>query len=145
MSKPVTITLTVHTDGLYTANPQPTTQNGLDQYLTIADDNNGRIPPGQTTIQNFLSQVYDGNTVTWIGANSGIPGWRVSIDSIENNPNFFASDNPGNDGRVTATLNNDIDGVIDTYKIYFSVIPPANVGTPKSYILDPKLKGNPNT
>ena len=140
-SKPVKITLTVNAESLYNANPQPTSQLALDAYCAISDDNLGQIPPGgPNNINEFLSEVYNGNTVTWDGKSGDAAGYRVLIDSISNNTNFFASDPPGQDGKVTATLRSDVaPGTLDTYTINFSIDPPGN-GTPKSYSLDPRLK-----
>jgi len=144
MGKPVIITLTV-TDAktLYDADPQPSTQLELDAYCTLKDDNNGKIPPDQTTINNFLSQVYSDNTVTWKGdnGNNSTSGYRVLINSITNNPNFFKVEPTGSSGQMIATLKTGIGGVEDTYTIGFSIDPPGNA-TAKTYGLDPKLGGN---
>lgn len=141
--KPVTITLTVNAEDLFNANPQPLSNNQgeLDTYCSLSDDNLGKIPPGQT-LNDFTSEVFAGNTVTWKGVSAN-PGYRVLIDSISNNTNFFASDPPGNDGKVTATLKDGIDGVLDTYTIKFSIDSPGNEPA-KSYPLDPKLSGKAN-
>lgn len=142
MGKPVIITLTVNGSDIYNANPQPVGGIATDPYCVLSDNNNGRIPPGETTINNFLSQVYSGNTVTWQGANSGTGGYRVLITGITNNTNFFASPPHGGSGRIDATLKDGIGGVFDTYTINFTIDPPGN-GTSKPYTLDPKLGGNP--
>ena len=145
--KPVVITLSVDAEALYTANPQPlsTNQVELDTYCGLSDDNisqAGQIPPGGN-LNDFTSTVYSSNTVTWKGKNSGSNGYVVKIDSISNNPNFFASDPPGNSGIVTAVLKDNINGVGDTYTIGFSIDPPGN-GAAQSYSLDPKLQGKSN-
>ena len=140
-SKPVKIILTVNADALYNANPQPLTNNQaeLDTYCGLSDDNLGQVPPG-LTLNDFTSVVYNGNKVTWDGKSGDTPGYRVLIDSISNNTNFFASDPPGQDGKVTATLRSDVaSGILDTYTIGFTIDPPGN-GAPRSYQLDPKLK-----
>lgn len=144
MAKPVTITLCVSASALYNANPQPTNQPELDVYCVLSDNNGGLVTPGGSSVNNFTSQVYAGNTVTWVGENCGNDGYRVQIDTITNNPNFFKSDPPGSDGRVTATLKDDINGVEDTYRITFTIDSPGNPTQypPKSYTLDPKLGGN---
>ena len=142
-SKPVKITLTVNAEALYNANPQPLTNNQaeLDTYCSLEDDNLGKVPPG-LTLNDFTSDVYNGNTVTWNGKSGDVQGYRVLIDSISNNPNFFASDPPGQNGTVTATLNSGVaPGTVDTYTINFTIDPPGNE-TPRSYSLDPKLKMN---
>ncbi|NNC69966.1 MAG: hypothetical protein HKN90_03995 [Flavobacteriaceae bacterium] len=141
--KPVKITLSVRSEALYNANPQPSTQLELDAYCGLSDDNLGKIPPGgPQNINEFTSQVYNGNTVTWDGVSSDNPGYRILIDSISNNTSFFASDPPGQDGKVTATLKSGVaSGTLDTYTITFSIDPPGN-GTPKTYNLDPKLNMN---
>ncbi len=143
--KPVKITLEVNADELYKLNPQPLTNNQgeLDAYCGLADDNLGKVPPG-LTLNDYTTDVYAGNTVTWSGmsAGEGSNGYRVLIDSITTKtPAFFKSDPPGKDGRVTATLADNINGVEDTYTINFTIDPPGN-GSPRSYSLDPKLKGN---
>ncbi|MGB5203277.1 MAG: hypothetical protein WBM77_03770 [Maribacter sp.] len=145
-NKPVTITLEVRAKDLYTAIPQPlsTNQTELDTYCGLSDNNltaPGKIPPGGT-LNDYCSDVYSTNKVIWKGKNSGSDGYRVLIDSISNNPSFFASDPPGQSGIVTATLKDGIDGVVDTYTINFSIDPPGN-GAAQSYSLDPKLRGNP--
>lgn len=143
--KPIKITLTVtDAENLYNANPQPSTQAELDTYCSLADDNTtspGKIPDGGT-LNDFTSEVYAGNTVSWTGNNAGSNGYRVIINSITNNPNFFSSE-PSGSGLVTATLRSDIDGKQDTYTINFSVDPPGN-DEAKTYNLDPKLSGKPN-
>ena len=141
MGKPVTITLTVNASSLFNANPQPKNETELVTYCGLSDNNCGQIPPGKTTLNNFLSQVYNSNTVTWVGDNGGSNGYRVLITGITNNPSFFASEPNGNSGRVTTTLKDDVAGIDDTYTISFSVDPPGN-GDPKKYTIDPKLRGN---
>jgi len=141
--KPVTITLTVNAEALYNLNPQPLSNNQgeLDTYCSLSDDNNGKIP-ANGTLNDYCTDVYSANTVTFKGASSS-PGYRVLINSITtDNPNFFASDPPGQSGIVTATLKDGIDGVIDTYTINFSIDPPGN-DTAQVYSLDPKLQGRP--
>ena len=145
--KPVIITLTVSAKDLYNLSPQPLTNNQgeLDSYCSLSDDNTtnpGQIPPGGN-LNDYTSTVYAGKTVTWVGANSENDGYRVLINSISNNPAFFASDPPGQSGRVTATLQNNINGVEDTYTIFFTIDPPGNESA-LSYQLDPKLSGKSN-
>jgi len=148
IGRPITITLTVNASALYNADPQPTTQTELDTYCSLSDDNTvlrgGRIPPNGT-LNDYTTQVYSANTVSWVGVNNGDAGYRVLIDSISNNPTFFASDPPGNSGRVTAALKDGINGLIDTYTIGFTIDAPGSqeLNPPKSYPLDPKLQGNP--
>ncbi len=143
MGKPVVITLTVNGSDIYNANPQPVGGIQTDPYCSLADNNNGRIPPGETTINDFTSQVYANNTVTWVGANTGTGGYRILITGITNNPAFFDVEprGNGNSGQLVADLKGDINEVNDTYTISFSVDPPGN-GTPKPYTLDPKMQGN---
>lgn len=141
-NRPVTITLNVRAEALYNAVPQPANQTELDTYCSLSP---GQIIPSGGTLQDFTTNVYSGNTVTWIGRSSDAANYGVLINSISNNPNFFASDPPGSSGQVTATLKTDIDGVGDTYSIGFTINPPGNPATfpPKPYTLDPKLRGNP--
>ena len=145
--KPVTITLTVNASDLYNLNPQPLTNNQgeLDTYCSLSDDNLGKIPPGGT-LNDYCTDVFSGNTVKIKGASSS-PGYRVLIDSISNNPAFFASDPPGQSGVVTATLKDGIDGVVDTYTINFTINPSGNPteNPNRSYSLDPKLRGKSST
>ena len=145
MGKPVTITLCVSASALYNANPQPSTQPELDVYCVLSDDNGGVVTPAGSSVNNFTSQVYGGNTITWVGQNCGSDGYRVLIDSISDTGDFFASDPPGSDGRVTVTLNDPISGA-DTYTITFTIDSPGNPTQfpPKQYVLDPKLGGNPH-
>ena len=70
--KPVKITLEVNADELYKLNPQPLSNNQgeLDAYCGLADDNQGKVPPG-LTLNDFTTEVYAGNTVTWSGMSAG--------------------------------------------------------------------------
>ena len=147
---PVKITLTVRASDLYNANPQPLSNNQaeLDTYCSLDDDNTnepGKIPPGGT-LNDYTSVVYADQTVTWVGKNANNDGYRVLINSISNNPNFFSSDPPGQSGQVTATLRGDINDKTDTYTIGFSINPPGNPqdNPPQIYSLDPKLSGRSN-
>jgi len=138
--KPVKITLTITAEALYNANPQPTSQAKLIPYCSLSDDNLGKIPPG-LTLNDFTSEVFDGNTVTWNGVSSDASGYRVLITSITNNPNFFSSEPHGNSGVMTATVKAGIGNIPDTYTIGFSIDPPGN-DPAKPYGLDPKLQGH---
>lgn len=143
MGKPVSINLTVSAYDLFNANPQPTTQDQLNSYCSLSDDNNGSTPDGKNA--DFVSNVYSGQQVTWTGSNSTNPndnGYRILITEINNNSSFFPT-NPlnGQSGRVNATCDSNIGSLNDTYSIYFEINPPGN-GTPKSYRIDPKLQGN---
>ena len=141
-NRPVTITLTVRAEALYTADPQPSTQAELDTYCSLAP---GSIIPAGSTLQDFTTNVYSSSTVTWIGASGDAANYGVSINGISNNPSFFASEPVGNSGRVEAALKPGINEVGDTYTIGFTINPPGNPTTypTKSYSLDPKLMGNP--
>lgn len=143
MGKPVKITLTVNAAVLYAMN-SPVSQTDIDNQCQLADDNNGNSP-NNGGIQNFQSNVYDSNFVTWVGETAD-QGYSISIDQIFNGSQFFSTNpvfgNGGRSGNVRATVNSNITpGALDTYKIYFSIYPPQN-GTAKPYGIDPKLQGN---
>ena len=143
-NKPVKITLSVRAQDLFLADPQPANQTQLDTYCGLTDDNNGKIPTGGT-LNDFTSDVYAGNTITWDGKSSQSGGYQVLIDSISSeNATYFTRENLGSPGpgKVSVNLNTNIPGVPDTYTINFSIKAPGQGGT-KSYSLDPKLKGNP--
>lgn len=147
MGKPVFITLTVQANALY-AIDYPTGPQ-VDNCSTLSDDNNGSS--GNGVIDNFQSNVYANNTVTWSGVTAdpnGVDrGYNIAITQISNNSSFFPGNpltgTPGRSGNVSATANGNIAGQNDTYTIYFTIYPPGN-GTPKSagLTIDPKLQGN---
>lgn len=151
MSQPVNITLTVRASDLYTANPQPANQTALDGYCTLIDNNNGRIvpPPGSSsgTLQDFTSQVYHNQLVTWLITNSQGGPYQVKITSINNDsdPPFFSPNPISAPQNGAASVNGTplVSSGEDTYTINFTVTDTRPGGTTKNYSLDPKLGGNP--
>ncbi len=156
MGKPVSITLTVEASTLYAKKPYPPAQSVVDGLCTLGDTNHGNSPNG--TIEDFTSQVYINNDVTWIGATkypTGIDrGYSVAINSVvhetdANDPNdipFFSSPalgSPGRSGNVNLTVTDDsnLDGKHDVYTINFSVYATGN--NHLNYSIDPRLSGNP--
>ncbi|MBT8284114.1 MAG: hypothetical protein HKO75_01930 [Flavobacteriaceae bacterium] len=146
MGKPVNITLSVRASALYNANPQPADQTALDTYCSLEDNNNGAIPPGKT-LNDFTSQVYKDQLVTWLINNSGTDNYQVKILSVVNSsdPPFFnpstISAPQGGAASVNGTCN--VNSGSDTYTINFKVTLPGSKGGTKNYSLDPKLGGNP--
>ncbi len=146
MGKPVNITLSVGASALYNANPQPSNQTELDTYCSLLDNNNGAIPPGET-LNDFTSQVYLQQRVTWLINNSGNDNYQVKILSVVNsstppffNPNTISAPQ-GGAASVNGTCN--VSSGSDTYTINFRVTKPDPQGGSKDYSLDPKLGGNP--
>ena len=150
MSKNVQIVLTVDADSLYQmSNPS---QEEIDTYATLSDDNDGLSENGK--VQDFLSNVYLGRNVEWIGSTTD-NGYSVAIDRIVydfdvNDPNdkcFLEDDisimgSGGCNSKVVATIKDqqEMAKTLNIYKIEFS-IHYNNVA--KSYLIDPKLIANP--
>jgi len=150
MSKNVQIVLTVDASSLYQmSNPS---QEEIDNVATLSDDNDGISESGK--VQHFLSNVYLGYNVEWIGSTTD-NGYSVAIDRIVydfdlNDPNdkcFLEDDitimgTGGCNSKVVATIKDQIEmaKTQNIYKIEFS-IHYNNVA--KSYLIDPKLIANP--
>lgn len=149
MSKNVQIVLTVDAQRLYQiSNP---TQEQINDYANLSDDNDGFTGNGK--VQDFLSNVYLGKNIEWIGASTN-PEYSVAIDRIVydfdlNDPNdkcFLEDDitiagSGGSNGKVTATVKDQLNmaKTLNIYKIEFSVF---YNNKSKSYLVDPKLISN---
>ena len=150
MSKHVQIVLTVDANSLYQmSNPS---QEEIDTMTTLSDDNDGVSENGK--VQDFLSNVYLGHNVEWIGSTTD-NGYSVAIDRIVydfdlNDPNdkcFLEDDvtiagTGGCHSKVVATIKDQIEmaKTLNIYKIEFSV---HYDNVAKSYLIDPKLVANP--
>ena len=158
---PIKITLTVEAASLYGANLSPNVPSTtIDNACTLKDDNPndpGSSPTGK--IEDFTSQVYIDNNVTWVGEvkdkNGVDKGYSVAIDSIVYEPkdddkNFFSdttiNGSGGRSGNVIAKVNKDnsLIGKLDIYRINFSIYPPGsgNSNARGPFPIDPKLQGN---
>jgi hypothetical protein len=149
MSKNVQIVLTVDAQRLYQiSNP---TQDQINDYANLSDDNDGFTENGK--VQDFLSNVYLGKNIEWIGASTD-PAYSIAIDRIVydfdlNDPNdkcFLEDDitiagSGGNKGKVIATVKDQLDmaKTLNVYKIEFSIY---YNNKSKSYLVDPKLISN---
>ena len=149
MSKNVQIVLTVDAQRLYQiSNP---TQDQINDYANLSDDNDGFTENGK--VQDFLSNVYLGKSIEWIGASTD-PAYSIAIDRIVydfdlNDPNdkcFLEDDitiagSGGNKGKVIATVKDQIEmaKTLNVYKIEFSIY---YNNKSKSYLVDPKLISN---
>ena len=149
MSKNVQIVLTVDANSLYQmSNPS---QEEINDYSNLSDDNDGVSENGK--VQDFLSNVYLGHNVEWIGSTTD-NGYSIAIDRIVydfdlNDPNdkcFLEDDvtilgTGGCKSKVVATIKDQIEmaKTLNIYKIEFS-IHYNNVA--KSYLIDPKLLSN---
>jgi hypothetical protein len=149
MSKNVQIVLTVDANSLYQMfNPS---QEEIDTFATLSDDNDGYTANGK--VQDFLSNVYLGRNVEWIGSTTD-DGYSVAIDRIVydfdlNDPNdkcmleddITIAGTGGCHSKVVATIKDqqEMAKTLNIYKIEFS-IHYNNVA--KSYLIDPKLQGN---
>ena len=150
MSKNVQIVLTVDANSLYQmSNPS---QEEIDTMTTLSDDNDGVSENGK--VQDFLSNVYLGHNVEWIGSTSD-NRYSIAIDRIVydfdlNDPNdkcFLEDDvtilgTGGCNSKVVATIKDQIEmaKTLNVYKIEFSV---HYNNIAKSYLIDPKLIANP--
>lgn len=154
--RPVIITLTVQAKSLSEATEPPIII--IDDYCSIFDDTPGR-PPYTGTREDFTSDVYIGNRVTWRGVTAdpnGVDrGYSVAIQSIvyepkaddPNDVSFFPSPlagQPGRTGDATTLINNDaaLDGKHDIYTINFLIYAPGNNTPFGPYPIDPKLRGH---
>jgi len=149
MSKNVQIVLTVNASSLYQmTNPS---QDEIDDMTTLSDDNDGFSENGK--VQDFLSNVYLGKNVEWIGSCSE-NGYSIAIDRIVydfdlNDPNdkcFLEDDTTilgtgGCHSKVIATIKDQLDmaKTLNVYKIEFSI---HYNSISKSYLIDPKLLSN---
>lgn len=149
MSKNVQIVLTVDAKSLYQmSNPS---QEEIDTYSTLSDDNDGISENGK--VQDFLSNVYLGRNVEWIGSTTD-EGYSVAIDRIVydfdlNDPNdkcmleddISIMGSGGSDSKVIATIKDQIEmhKTLNVYKIEFSIY---HNNESRSYLIDPKLIGN---
>nr|WP_315150767.1 hypothetical protein [uncultured Flavobacterium sp.] len=149
MSKNVQIVLTVDAASLYQiSNPS---QEIINDLATLSDDNDGFTENGK--VQDFLSNVYLGKNVEWVGASTD-PAYSIAIDRIVydfdlNDPNdkCFLEDDvtiPGSGGchsKVTATIKDQLEmaKTKNIYKIEFSVY---YNNSSKSYLIDPKMIAN---
>lgn len=149
MSKNVQIVLTVDAHSLYQI-PNPS-QDDINDFANLSDDNDGCTDNGR--VQDFLSNVYLGKNVEWIGA-SDHPDYSVGIDRIVydfdlNDPNdkcFLEDDitiagSGGSNSKVIATMKDQIEmaKTLNVYKIEFSLY---YNNSRKSYLVDPKLIAN---
>ncbi|WP_264564582.1 hypothetical protein [Flavobacterium sp. N3904] len=150
MSKNVQIVLTVDANSLYQmSNPS---QEEINDYSNLSDDNDGIAENGK--VQDFLSNVYLGHNVEWIGSTTD-NGYSIAIDRIVydfdlNDPNdkcFLEDDvtilgTGGCHSKVVATIKDQIEmaKTLNIYKIEFSV---HYNNVAKSYLIDPKLRANP--
>jgi hypothetical protein len=149
MSKNVQIVLTVDASSLYQmTNPS---QEEIDTMATLSDDNDGVSENGK--VQDFLSNVYLGHNVEWIGSSTH-NDYSVAIDRIVydfdlNDPNdkcFLEDDvtimgTGGCHSKVVATIKDQIEmaKTLNVYKIEFSI----HYNTEsRSYLIDPKLLAN---
>ncbi|CAN1554403.1 hypothetical protein MCETHM1_02318 [Flavobacteriaceae bacterium] len=149
MSKNVQIVLTVDASSLYQmSNPS---QEEIDTMATLSDDNDGVSDNGK--VQDFLSNVYLGRNVEWIGSTTDT-GYSIAIDRIVydfdlNDPNdkcFLEDDTTilgtgGCHSKVVATIKDQLDmaQTLNIYKIEFSV---HYNNSSKTYLIDPKLLSN---
>lgn len=149
MSKNVQIVLTVDAQRLYQiSNP---TQEQINDYANLSDDNDGFTDNGK--VQDFLSNVYLGKNVEWVGASTD-PTYSIAIDRIVydfdlNDPNdkcFLEDDvtiagSGGCHSKVIATIKDQVEmaKTLNIYKIEFSV---HYDNVSKSYLVDPKLISN---
>ena len=149
MSKHVQIVLTVDANSLYQmSNPS---QEEIDNVTTLSDDNDGFSHNGK--VQDFLSNVYLGHNVEWIGSTTD-DGYSVAIDRIVydfdlNDPNdkCFLDDDitimgtGGSSSKVVATVKDQVEmaKTQNVYKIEFSI---HYKNAAKSYLIDPKLIAN---
>ena len=150
MSKNVQIVLTVDANSLYQmSNPS---QEEIDTMTTLSDDNDGVSENGK--VQDFLSNVYLGHNVEWIGSTSD-NRYSIAIDRIvydfdlkDPNDKCFLEDDVtilgtgGCNSKVVATIKDQIEmaKTLNVYKIEFSV---HYNNIAKSYLIDPKLIANP--
>ncbi len=161
--RPVVITLTVSAKGLSDATEPPLipTSAVIDQYCSIFDDTPGR-PPYTGTREDFTSDVYIGNRVTWRGVtadpNGVDSGYSIAIQSIvyepktdvPNDVSFFPSPLAGGNGRsadATTLISDDsaLVGKLDIYTINFLIYAPGNNTPFGPYPIDPKLSGKPSS
>lgn len=149
MSKNVQIVLTVDAQRLYQiSNP---TQEQINDYANLSDDNDGFTDNGK--VQDFLSNVYLGKNVEWVGASTD-SAYSIAIDRIVydfdlNDPNdkcFLEDDvtisgSGGCHSKVIATIKDQVEmaKTLNIYKIEFSV---HYDNVSKSYLVDPKLISN---
>jgi hypothetical protein len=149
MSKNVQIVLTVNASSLYQmSNPS---QEEIDTMTTLSDDNDGVSDNGK--VQDFLSNVYLGRSVEWIGSTTDT-GYSIAIDRIVydfdlNDPldKCFLEDDTtilgtgGCHSKVVATIKDQLDmaETLNIYKIEFSV---HYNNIAKKYLIDPKLISN---
>ena len=160
IGRPVIITLTVSAKGLSDIPPPPTIPSSavIDEYCTIFDDTPGR-PPYTGPREDFSSDVYIGNRVTWKGVtkfpNGVDSGYSIAMHSIvyepkasdPNDVSFFPSPlagQPGRTGDATTLINDDtaLVGKHDIYTINFYIYAPGNNTPFGPYPIDPKLQGN---
>ena len=149
MGKNVQIVLNVQASNLY--NMVSATQDEIHDKCVLEDDNDGVAENGK--VQDFLSNVYLGNNVEWVGATTD-SGYSVAIDRIVydfdlNDPNdkcFLEDDvtiagSGGCHSKVVATIKDQIEmaKTLNIYKIEFSV---HYNNVSKSYLIDPKLQAN---
>jgi len=146
MGKPVNITLSVQAQDLYNAYPQPANQTQLDTYCALSDNNNGGIGQGGT-LNDFTSQVYHNQLVTWLIRNGQGGPYQVKIMSITNSstPPFFSPNTISGGVNGAASVNGTpiVTSGEDTYNIHFRVTKTSQPSGHKDYPLDPKLGGNP--
>ena len=148
----VTVNLYVSAEDLFNIPEDPNTipQGQLDAYCVLGDDNRilrggksqkGRVPK-DGTLNDFVSQVYANDYVTWIPHNIMRDGYKVEIESIQDNSGFFEPNDwvYHKNGSVTGHLKKNIEGKEDTYTIYFNISRGSQ--SKKGYHLDPKLGGN---
>ncbi|WP_269222604.1 MULTISPECIES: hypothetical protein [Flavobacterium] len=149
MSKNVQIVLTVDASSLYQmSNPS---QEEIDTKTILSDDNDGFSENGK--VQDFLSNVYLGRNVEWIGTSSDAD-YSIAIDRIVydfdlNDPNdkcFLEDDTTilgsgGCHSKVVATIKDQLDmaKTLNIYKIEFSI---HYNNSAKKYLIDPKLISN---
>ncbi len=158
--RPVIITLTVSAKSLADATVPPLipTSTVIDANCSIFDDKPGR-PPYTGPREDFTSDVYIGNRVTWRGVTAdpnGIDsGYSIAIQSIvyepkpddPNDVSFFTSPltgQPGRTGDATTLITDDtaLDGKHDIYTLNFFIYAPGNNTPFGPYPIDPKLRGN---
>lgn len=158
--RPVIITLTVSAKSLADATVPPLipTSAVIDANCSIFDDKPGR-PPYTGTREDFSSDVYIGNRVTWKGVtadHNGVDsGYSIAIQSIvyepkagdPNDVSFFPSPLAGGNGRsadatTLITDNAALDGKHDIYTVNFLIYAPGNNTPFGPYPIDPKLRGN---
>lgn len=149
MGKNVQIVLSVQAAALY--NMMNPSQDEIHDQCFLDDDNDGIAENGK--VQDFLSNVYLGKNVEWIGSTTD-KGYSVGIDRIVydfdlNDPNdkcFLEDDvtiagSGGCNSKVVATIKDQTEmaKTLNIYKIEFSV---HYNNVAKSYLVDPKLQAN---